>query len=251
MANLLRSELYKLWKDPTFRMMAIVYSAVAVLISLTCHFLVVNQEAYTALVGLGYGLQMNILLLKIALAVLGGFFVTGEHGTGIMKLNAASGYSRWRIYAARFGGYGAGIVALALLTPLITAGMGLLLNGFGHMEEAAGGWYFLRMIGLTVLYAAAFASIMAVFAMRTTVSGVMIGAALLGLLFIDGVSGWLGNQWELYRVVYEHSVFKQFMEMAVPQLSAGQAVQMTVIPAATILLCVPLGMWLFSRMEIK
>lgn len=130
MANLLRSELYKLYKEPSFRILCFTFIFVAVILSGVIHFMGSGQKVFSGISGLGQGVQVNTIVLKVSLAVVGGFFLSGEHGLGIMKISVASGYSRRQIYTAKLTAYSIGIIILSLIVPVICVIAGSLLNGF-------------------------------------------------------------------------------------------------------------------------
>lgn len=251
MTNLLRSELYKLQRDPSFRTLCFTLIAVGLLLSAALYYMSPNHTIFSGIAGLDYGIQVNVLVLKIALAIVGGFFLSGEYGLGIMKITAASGYSRKQIYAAKLAAYSMGIIFLSLVVPVICTAAGSLLNGFGTLQDIHPVNYLFRTLALTVLYAAAFASIVAVFAISTTVSGVTIGVVLLVLLFFDTASQWLSGKWAFYKFLYEHSVFKLFLEIASHEPTAYQLMLLIGIPVATILLFLWAGMIIFGKMEIR
>lgn len=251
MANLLRSELYKLYKEPSFRILCFTFIFVAVILSGVIHFMGSDQKVFSGISGLGQGVQVNMLLLKISLAVVGGFFLSGEHGLGIMKISVASGYSRRQIYTAKLTAYSIGIVILSLIVPVICVIAGSLLNGFGSLPEIPAALYLFRTLTFTILYAAAFASMVAVFAVTTTISGVTIGAVLLVMLFFDTLSEWLSGKWAVYREFYEHSVFKLVMDITLPQPTTYQLTLLISIPIATILVFAWVGIMSFRNMEIK
>ncbi|WNS44081.1 ABC transporter permease [Paenibacillus sp. MMS20-IR301] len=251
MVNLLRSELYKLYKEPSFRMLIFTFIILAVLLSAVINYMGSSQKVFSGIAGLGYGIQVNVLVLKISLAVVGGFFLSGEHGLGIMKISAASGYSRRQIYTAKLAAYAAGIIILMLTIPVICTAAGSVLNGFGSLPDLHAALYFLRTLAFTILYSAAFASIVAVFAVTTTISGVTIGAVLLVLLFFDTISEWLSSKSAMYKTFYEHTVFKLFLEIGNFQLTAHELALLILIPIATILLFAWAGIMSFRKMEIK
>lgn len=250
--NLLRSELYKLRKEPSFWSLGVVLLLLAAALSVLLNFFG-GKVDYTGLTGLNYALQMNVLLIKIALAIVGGFFISGEHGLGIMKLSASSGYSRLQIYMAKLAAFSLGSVLLALLLPAVCTTLGWLLNGFGTLPDGDGNGlaYLLRSFGLTALYAAAFAAIAAAYAIGTRVSGVTIGVVLLGLLFFDSFSTWLGSFWTFYQTFYEHSVFKLFLDIPGVRHTAGEWQWLVGIPIVTWLVFAAVGTAVFRKMEVK
>lgn len=251
MANLLRSELYKLHKDPAVRLMGLTLIIVAVILSLLLHFFGSRQAAFTGIRALRQSMEMNMVLVKVVLAVLGGFFLTSEYGLGILKVTASSGYSRRQIYLSRLAAYMLGTVTLSLILPLVCTLTGTLLNGFGSLEETGAGEYFLRTMAMTALFTAAFASIVAVLAMRATISGITVGVVLLGMLFFDGVSQLLGSLWSWYKIFYDHTVFKLFLDLPAFQLSAEGLMLQITVSVVTIVLFWLAGAMLFNRMEIK
>lgn len=251
MGNLLQSELYKMYKDQALRLLLLTFLITAVLLTVILHVFSPEGRGVTGLTGLSNALQLNIVLTKFSLAVLGGFFLSREHGLGTMKLSAASGYGRVRIYAAKLVAYLAGVVLLSLLFPLVCMLGGTLLNGFGSFSEVSGGVYALRSLGFTILYGAAFGALVAVFAIGTRLSGITVGAVLLFLLFFDSVSQWLSSQLAVYKTVYEHSVFHYFMDITTNRVPVSDMAELIVVPLATILVFGCLGAVVFRRMEIK
>lgn len=251
MGNLLQSELYKMYKDPSLRLLFMTFLITAALLTAMLYLFSPEEQKLTGLTGLHYAMQMNIMITKISLAILGGFFLSREHGLGTMKLSAASGYGRGRIYAAKLAAYLAGGAFLSLLFPLMCTLGGTLLNGFGDLSEINGVVYALRSFGFTVLYGAAFGTLVAVFAIGTRMSGITVSAALLFLLFFDSASQWLASLWEFYGTIYEFSIFHYFMDIAVNKVPASGMAELVVVPIATIAVFGCLGAVVFRRMEIK
>ncbi|MHA7966692.1 ABC transporter permease [Paenibacillus sp. CAU 1782] len=251
MGNLLKSELYKMYKEPSLRLLFLTFLITASLLTVFLHVFSPEDRGVTGMTGLSNALQINIVLTKFSLAVLGGFFLSREHGLGTMKLSAASGHGRGRIYAAKLVAYLTGVVLLSLMFPLICTLGGTLLNGFGSFPDISGGVYALRSIGFTILYGAAFGTLVAVFAIGTRMSGITVGAVMLFLLFFDSVSQWLASQWALYKTLYEHSIFHYFMDIATNRVPASGMPELIIVPLLSIAVFGCLGVIVFRRMEIK
>ncbi|MBB6672484.1 ABC transporter permease [Cohnella nanjingensis] len=253
MLNLLQSELYKLRKEPSFRVLSLTLLLVAIALPLAAYYSASNGQnsAVNGIQSFMNGVKGNTLFMKIALAILAGFFISREYGSGVMKITGSSGYSRERIYAAKLTAFTIGIVFLSLLCPLVCMAVGSLLNGFGHLQETETAVYFFRTLGLTILFAIAFAAIVTAFAFMTKEHGVTIGIAMLVFLFFDTCSQLIGRYIPIYKYLYEHSVFKLFLEVSAFRLTSGELALSIAMPAVTACAFGWIGMMAFRKMDIQ
>src|SRR5690606_33485813 len=138
MRSMLSAEGYKLRKSGVF--------------VLLCEFLTVSILLYVALAYWthpkdgGYRIPMtaielyanavtiNQLLLKLFVGVLAGFLLSSEYATGVLKRAVSLGQRRERVIAAKIGVYAFGVIAAALLIPVLAAGIGSLMAGAGLLN---------------------------------------------------------------------------------------------------------------------
>ncbi|WNS42335.1 ABC transporter permease [Paenibacillus sp. MMS20-IR301] len=248
MGNLFRAEWFKLMKDPVFRLLITVLVAVSALYPLLMFFdtgdPVLMDELYMYNI-----LGGNNYVIRLVPCVLAGFFISSEYSSGTMKSIAASGNSRPRIYTAKLIVYSAGSVLIALVLPVVMTGVSSLYFGFDHMPELD---YYVQTIGLTMLYAAAFASIMALFSSIFTDSGRAIAFLLLFFLLIDSILYLLASKLALFEFFFNYSIFKLLVD--VPRILMTDSTDwfaLLSVPALTFAVFGLLGSWLYNRKEIK
>jgi len=262
MRSLLSAEGYKLRKSGAF--------------VLLCEFLAVSIVLYAVLAywtnpkdGGGYRISMtaielygnavmiNQLLLKLFVGVLAGFFLSSEYAAGVLKRAVSLGHSRERVFTAKLGVYALGVVAAALLIPVLAAGIGSLMTGmgllagFGEREGVAMLAYVLRTLGFMMLFSAAYAAISAWIAVVLADSGKTIGVTIVFFLFVDQILMSLSNYVPLLKALYDYSLFKLFADSMSFQMSARTAALCIVVPVATTAVFALLGVHAFRRKEIQ
>ncbi|MBP1993217.1 ABC transporter permease [Paenibacillus eucommiae] len=253
MNHLFSSELYKLRKDPIFQMLMLIMITTPIALFVITHILTLDsaKPPMTGMRSFSNAVQVNQLLLKISLGIWAGFFISKEYASGVMKVTSSSGFTRKRIYTAKLLAFTLGIVFLSLLCPLIYILLGTILNGFGSLTEVAAAEYLFRTLSLTVLFAAAFAAIVAVLGIYFTEAGATIGISLLFFLFFDTISESLAGRIPVYKTFYDHSVFKLFLQSFEYQMT-GEAILLSIgIAILTFAVFAVWGMLVFQRKEIK
>lgn len=249
MGNLIKSEWYKLKKDRSFWLLtfllvitSIGYPLLIVLDEPTLAVKVNDFYQYSVLGGNNY-------VIKLVPCILAGFFISSEYSNGTMKNIVASGNSRIQLYFAKLIVFSVGTMVISLILPLLLTGASAVYFDFYGMPDLG---YFLQTIGLTALYGAAFASIMALFATLLADSGKAIGFMLIFFILFDSILYSLANYISLFEPVFNYSVFKLLLEIVnINALSSGEMAKMIVVPVVTFVAFGFLGSILFKKKEIK
>ncbi len=245
----MKAEWYKLRKDRSFRVLTWMLIAVAVLFPLLEFYegstgLPTVKEYY-----LENTLNTHSNIIKLIPSILAGFFITSEYSTGTMKSMVSSGHHRIRIYFAKLTVFSIGAILIALILPVVMTGASAIYFGFNEMPD----WpYYFQTIGLIALYSAAFASIMAIFAIIFTDSGKTIGFLLLFFMLVDWPLQLIAVRVPLFEPIINHSVFRLIYDIVnINQLSSNDVVAILVVPVLTFLAFGILGSFIFSKKEIK
>ncbi len=249
MGNLLRSEWFKLWKDRVFWTLLLALAVSAVFYTVLVFF---DQDgSFNAVsVSLLYAdaLSGNGYIIRLIPGILAGFFISNEYATGTMKSMVASGNSRIRIYSAKLIMFMLGTSLLAMMFPLFLTGTAAIGSGFYDMPE----WdFWLRTLGLHMLYAAGFASIMGVLAFLFTDSGKTIGFLLLFFLLVDSILFMVSQKVAWFKPVFEYSIFKLFHDIGQESLAPSGWFALLAVPIVTSAAFWVLGNYMFYRKEIK
>lgn len=249
MNNLMRSELFKLSKDRSFWTLVVIVIAAAVSYPVLVFFVlniesVSIKELYAAVALDG----ANTYIVKFVPCILAGFFISSEYSIGTMKSIGASGNSRIRIYFAKLMGFAFGAVIISLTFPIVMTAVGTLFYGFHDMPGLD---YIVRTIGLTILYALAFASIIALAAITFTDSGKTIGFLILFLSLFDSIMYMLGQKFILIETIYHYSVFWLLLGISKFNLGNGELLKLLLVPIITFVVFGLIGSFVYQRKEIK
>ncbi|WP_077602705.1 ABC transporter permease [Oceanobacillus sojae] len=249
MDNLIKAEWFKLRKDRSLWTLIIILTTVSLLYPL---LIVFDEGADTVMVIDFYRnsiLGGNNYVLRLVPCILAGFFISSEYAIGTMKSIAASGNSRVRIYFAKLIVYSIGAIFISLIFPIVFTGAASV---FLHFNGMPGIGYFAGTIGLTILYAVAFASIMAVFATIFTDSGKSIGFMLIFFILFDSILFILSQLNPVLEAVFNYSVFKLFLDIVnVDSVNVPEMIKLVVVPVVTFVAFGILGSILFQKKEIK
>ncbi|GIP25223.1 hypothetical protein J23TS9_03530 [Paenibacillus sp. J23TS9] len=252
MNNLIQSEWYKLCRDRSFRAIILIISASGLFWSIF-QYIDHRMDGESPVTGIEMwksALLGNYMMI-IGMCVLAGFFISSEYTTGVMKSIASSGNSRRRIIAAKQLVFALGSVILGLLFPVINCVVATLLSGFGELPGESTSLYFIRTLGLLVLYAAAFASIATLIATLMAESGKTIAFTMVFFLFIDMFFAVVGQYISFVETIYSYTVFKLLYDIGNVSLDGSLLVRMVVIPVITFVCFGLLSAWVYRRKEIK
>ncbi|MEO4055062.1 ABC transporter permease [Solibacillus sp. CAU 1738] len=251
MSNLLKSELFKLRKDRIFWVLVIGLAISGAFYPILIFFddgsfnaqavSVKELYAFIALAGNNY-------ITRLAPCILAGFFISSEYSIGTMKSIGASGNSRLRIYLAKLLVFSIGAVVISLVFPIFMTIVGSVLSGFNDVPELS---YIVRTIGLTILYALAFASIMAVAAIIFTDNGKTIAFLILFFILIDSILYALSQEFTLFETIFNNSVFKLFLDITKFNVGSEELLNLLVVPIITYIIFALIGSIVFQKKEIK
>ncbi|MEK5530318.1 ABC transporter permease [Viridibacillus sp. FSL R5-0468] len=247
MDNLLKSELFKLKKDRSFRKLTLALMIIAALFPLIASINGTEQlsvnEVFLTIIG------RNNYVLKLIPCLLAGYFIASEYSMGTMKSIASSGNSRIRIYISKLMVFSFGAIIFSVILPIGMTGTGAILSQFNDMPDLK---YFVQIIIFTMLYAAAFASIMMALATVFTDSGKTIGLLILIFLLFDGVMFMLASKFTLFEYIYDYSVFKLSYDIInINALESIKVIKLAIVPIVTYVVFGLLGVFAFQKKEIK
>lgn len=251
MSNLLKSELFKLRKDRIFWTLVFGLAISGGLYPILIFFDGSSFNAQAASVKEIYAyiaLAGNNYIARLAPCILAGFFISSEYSIGTMKSIAASGNSRLRIYLAKLLVFSLGAVIISLVFPIFMTITGSLLSGFNEVPELS---YIARTLGLTILYSLALASIMAVAAIIFTDNGKTIAFLFLFFILIDSILYALSQKFTLFEFIFNHSVFKLFLDITKFNVGSGELLNLLVVPIITYIIFALIGSIVFQKKEIK
>ncbi|NIE91191.1 ABC transporter permease [Bacillus sp. Ab-1751] len=247
MDNLLKSEAFKLKKDRLFKTLILILIATAVLIPSIMYIFGTEpfrvDGLYTSI------LDKNHFLSKLLPCVLAGYFISSEYSLGTMKSIASSGNSRVRIYIAKLLVFTFGAIILSVILPIAMTGIGAIYTQFNGMPDLH---YFIQTIIFVMLYAAAFSSIMMVFATIFTDSGKTIGVLFFIFLLFDPIMFVLASKSILIEYIYNYSIFHLVYKiMMVNTMDNIEVFKLTIIPILVYLAFGVLGVSIFLKKDIK
>lgn len=193
--------------------------------------------------------NVNMDFLLIVSPILAGFFITSDFPRGTMKNMVASGNSRTRIYLGKLEVFTFGIMMFSLILPIVLPGATAVYYGFNSYPAIGP---LLADLGMTLLYAAAFASIMMVFAMLFTNSAVTAVFLIFAFMLSDEISRRIVEAIPVFEPLFKYSVFQLATEIAsVSEMGAAETAKYIIVPVVAFIVMAALGSWLFSRKEIK
>ncbi|MEK5240449.1 ABC transporter permease [Paenibacillus sp. FSL L8-0470] len=253
MYNLIRSELFKLRKDRSFRVLLLISAILSLVYPLLYYFdhKSNGEPQFTGAEFLIQFIASNAYLIKFGVAALAGFFIANEYATGVMKTISSSGNDRGRLFTAKLIGFSVGAMAISLVFPIVSTTEVSLLSGFGHLPEGFDAFFIPRVLGLTLLYTAGYAAIGALFTAVFTESGKTIGFSMIFFLMIDTILGGLGEYIPFFTTVYDYSIFKLMNDIGKPSIASGDLPALLLVPVLTIVVSALLGILVFRRKEIK
>ncbi|MEK4519398.1 ABC transporter permease [Paenibacillus sp. FSL H8-0122] len=253
MYNLIRAELFKLRKDRSFHVLLLIIAALSVAYPLL--YYIDNKSGgkpqFTGAEFLIKFVASNGYVIKFSIAALAGFFIASEYTTGVMKTVASSGNDRGRLYAAKLIGFSAGAMMISLIFPLVSLAEVSMLSGFGQLPEGVDAFFLPRVLGLTLLYTAAYAAIGALFTAVFTESGKTISFLMVFFLMINTILGGLGEYIPVLTTVYDYSVFKLLGDIGKTRIDGGDLPALLLVPLLTIVVSGLLGVLVFRKKEIK
>lgn len=249
MGNLIRAEWYKMGKDRSFWFLIFLLAAISIFYPL---LIVFDKGAEFITLSNFYQsdlLTANNYVIKLFPCILAGFFISKEFSSGTMKNMVSSGNSRARIYFAKLIVFSMGAIIISLILPLLLTGTTAIYLGFPDMPE----WgYFAKTIGFIALYAAAYASLMALFAIVLPDSGKAIAFMIIFFQISESLITTLAKYVPIFENLPNHSIFLLLWNIEnVESFSNGELLNMILVPIVSFAVFGFLGSLLFKNKEIK
>ncbi|MBE7127850.1 ABC transporter permease [Bacillus mycoides] len=247
MDNLLKAEVFKLKKDRSFKTLILILIAIAVLIPSIMYIFGTEplrvDELYTSIIG------KNHYVLKLLPCLLAGYFISSEYSLGTMKSIASSGNHRIRIYITKLLVFTFGAIILSVILPIAMTGTGAIYAQFNSMPDLK---YFIQTMIFIILYAAAFSSIMMLFATIFTDSGKVIGVLFCIFLLFDPIMFALASKSTLIEYIYNYSIFHLVYKIIMINAMGNiEIFKLTIIPILVYLAFGILGVSVFLKKDIK
>lgn len=246
MNNLMKAEWFKLKRELSFWFVLMVLLLFALIspAEIYDHGIDVDKAFYFNAI-----VSVNMDFLLIVSPILAGFFVTSDYSRGTMKNMVASGNGRTRIYLAKLGILTLAVMTFSLILPIVLPGATAVYYGFNSFPSPN---ILLADLGLTLLYAGAFASIMMLFAMLFTNSAVTVVFLIFAFMLSDEISRRITESIPVLEPLLDYSVFQLATEIGtVTEMDPTDALKYIFVPIAVIIAMTALGSWLFSKKEIK
>lgn len=249
MINLLSAEWYKLVRSKSFY---ICIGVVVGVVALMYGMLGLVEDSMEELGMMELTCQIfSGDLMPCVLAIFVSIFVTGEYGSGMMKNVVGKGRERWKIFLSKL------IVTELAVIPLVLAGIGAGLLG-GLWFKGSGAftgdfWKNLGVhVGLQLLMEIALAGVFVLSSdlCRNYAAGISLGIGISAfpMLIMEGADLWLKKRtisiadfWLVNRSV--HCPYEGF--------TAGYILETFLVALFWLVLSAGLGIWHFSRADIK
>lgn len=254
MNNLLQAEIFKLRHSKSFWAILIISSGLSSLM----HYLVItewwiltNTPFEAAGIAEMNALSMFIvpLFFNLMTGTLAAFYISTEFGSsGVIKNQIISGKSRSLIYLAKYLVFTS---ASIIITVIIPAGTGILLNLVlnGGIFDGESMMYLLKAFGLFTLQMAGYTAIIVLIAVLTEDSGRTIIFTIVFTLIMFVIEKMPMS--DIITGIYDYSVFRQFSIVMSPEMTSGQVVTAILVGIISTVLMLLIGIYVFSKKEIK
>lgn len=255
MNNMLQAEIFKLKLNKSFWVILLTSVALNGLLhylSITEWWQVYNTPFAAAGLSEMNGLSMFIapLFFNLMIGTLAAFYISTEFGTsGVIKNQIISGKNRKLIYFAKYIVYTAASILIVVIVPTVT---GIVLNflmGNGDIFTLEMVMYLLGAFSLFSLQLSGFTAIITLLAIITEDSGKTIIFSILFTLVMYVIEKMPRSG--ITEVMYDYSIFQQFNRVLFPELGTPDIVTGLAVGIITILVLLFIGMYVFSRKEIK
>lgn len=255
MTNLIRAELFKLKRNRSFWVIAVIVTGVSLLL----HYLVIidwwmMENTNFAHVNLGKFNALlpftTLLFFNLIVSALAGFFISIEFSaSGVIKNEVISGNKRSHIFLAKFIVFSLGAVLITVIIPLLLGILLVVLFGHGELLNSDAISYLGRAFGLFILPFLGYVALMTLFAMITEDSGKTIIFSILFTIVMFAIEKF--SLPTVIEVLYEYSIFHQLSQVFSPVMTSGQMVTSLFVSMISLIIFVIVGMMIFNRKEIK
>lgn len=255
MSNLIRAELYKLQRNKTFWVLIGTITGLSVLL----HFLVLidwwqlsgtefDQAGLSELNALS--VMILPLLFNLIVSSLAGFYISTEFSQGsVIKNQMISGNKRTRIFMAKYLVFSLGSFIVAILIPLLTGLIMVILFGHGDLLNLSNLMYLGRAFGLFTLQLFCFTGIVLLIAIVTEDSGKTILFTLLLSIVMFIIEKFVPSA--SIKVLYENTFFYQFSQVFKANVTNGEILKSILIGVISLMIILLFSIHIFKRKEIK
>lgn len=265
MMNVLRSELYKLYRARIFWILLAIAGTFSLFITvllfleekgLLMEQVTIEVEGDQALEGFNVLLdslmQPDTFFTYLSAAVLSSFFITSEYTNGAIKNIVSVGHKRRSIYAAKFLTTWFGTIYLYVFmvgTFFFFTSIFFEIGPFPDRQEWVDA---LIAFGLTCLLIGVFCAIIAFFSIVMRSAAVALFATV-GFYFVFSTAlNMLASQYTFFDDILEYSVFEYMSLMSVDSVHDGSFISsLILVTLATFILFTGVGMLLFERKDIQ
>lgn len=255
MSNLFKAELFKLKRNKSFWVLCLTITGLSALL----HYLIIIdwwQTSGSAFDKVGLR-ELNALstftvplLFNLIVSSLAGFFISTEFSqSGVIKNQVISGNKRSHIFMVKYLVFSLGAIVVAILIPLVTGIIEVIILGHGDILSFPNMLYLGRVLGLFTLQFLGYTAIIMLLAIITEDSGKTIIFSVLFTIVMYVVEKLPKSTF--INMVYENSIFHQFSEVFKYAMTNGEIIKSIIIALVTIIIITMCGVFVFKRKELK
>ncbi|GAB2549030.1 ABC transporter permease [Gracilibacillus alcaliphilus] len=190
------------------------------------------------------------IFFNLIVSTLAAFYISTEFSpSGVIKNQIISGNKRTQIYLAKFFVFSLGSIFVTIVIPLVTVAVLVILFGRGDIFDFTNMIYLGRAYGLFTLQFLGYTAIILLLSIITNDSGKTIIFSIL-FTIVMYVMEKLAKP-AFLEVIYENSIFYQFMEVFKYTMTSGEIIKSILIGAVSTIIITLCGIFIFNRKEIK
>jgi ABC-2 type transport system permease protein len=259
---MLKSEFYKLSKSKTIFVAPLVALGLILITTLALRLMLGNSsgatipEELTGFTGINLKALLfaapstaNVRLLVILACCI---FIAGDFASGTMRIQAASGESRVKIYLSKLIALSVFAVALVLLSVLLAAAVGGIFFGYGDSFTAEEFGILMRSISIYAYVAVGYVCFYSMVSTFFRTIGASIGISICVYLFLNLfvalITLWIPSFQNAF--YYVLSTMENYAAWA-GTFEQVDILRVVLVPLGTILISGGLGLWSFVSRDIK
>ncbi len=255
MINQVKAELFKLQRNKTFWVLLFI----ATLLSALLHYLIiidwwkVNDSVFVR-AGLdelsGLTAFTTPIFFNLFIGTLAGFFISTEFSqSSVIKNQIMTGGKRSSIFISKYLIFTIGAIMIAILIPLLTGILEVILLGHGEILNVHNLVYLSRAFGLYILQFIGYTAILVLLAIATEDSGKTIIFSILITIVMYGVE--MVPNLPIISTIYKNSIFYQFSAVFQASMTNVDILKAILIAGITFFIVTIIGIVVFNKKEIK
>lgn len=265
MRNLIRSEMYKMFRSPVFlSLIGLMACLIIFVISLDLlneyglldkiDNITVEVESDNPLSGSSLLYNMiempTVIFIYLYISVLGAFYISHEYTLGMMKHIVSTGHNRLKVYLAKFITFALSSILLFGVLIFLSFTLGSLAFGIGEWPIDWSFIYLSKQLLLIVLSIISMTAIVMVFSIATTNGGIaLITSFIFYVIFHSGLN-LLAKENTFAQKIQDYSIFVRLTKVSNDTLSSSllwESICLSIFVTAIALL---LGVSIFYRKDI-